>query len=260
MADPSKYHPAVVGTRRDLGDDLWIVRVETSAPFSFRPGQYATIGVEREGRIMERPYSICSSPDEPGLELFIELVPDGLLTPHLHLLPEGSEVVVRKRAKGLFLREAPALGHHHLMVATVTGVAPFVSMLRVLVHRYREGGFSPDRDFWLLHGASRSSEFGYLEEMRALDAELPFFHYVPTVSRPWEDPGWTGETGRVEDVLRKYADAAGLAPGDGHVYLCGHPGMIATARAIMRRRGLDDASIREEQYWPEGQTAADKLD
>jgi ferredoxin-NADP reductase len=35
------------------------------------------------------------------------------------------------------------------------------------------------------------------------------------------------------------------------VFLCGHPGMIANARAIMRRAGLDDKEIREEQYWPE---------
>ena len=88
-------------------------------------------------------------------------------------------------------------------------------------------------------------------------AEVPWFEYVPTVSRPWEDPEWRGETGRVEDVLRKYADAAGIAPGSGAVYLCGHPGMIATGRAIMRRRGLDDDSeIFEEQYWPDTKAAS----
>jgi hypothetical protein len=39
--------------------------------------------------------------------------------------------------------------------------------------------------------------------------------------------------------------------GHGGVFLCGHPGMIATARGIMRRRGFDDKEIREEQYWPD---------
>jgi ferredoxin--NADP+ reductase len=101
-----------------------------------------------------------------------------------------------------------------------------------------------------LHGASRSDELGYHDELRMLDLDFPWFTYVPTVSRPWEDENWDGETGRVEDVLRKHADTM-MRPGNGAVFLCGHPGMIANARAIMRRRGFDDKEIREEQYWPD---------
>ena len=52
-------------------------------------------------------------------------------------------------------------------------------------------------------------------------------------------------------MLRKHADSLGMHPGHGAVYLCGHPGMIANARGIMRRRGFDDKEIREEQYWPD---------
>lgn len=104
----------------------------------------------------------------------------------------------------------------------------------------------------LVQGASYSHEFGYQEEMFALEAELRGFKYVPTVSRPWEDSSWEGETGRAEDVLRKYSDQLGIGPKTGVVYTCGHPGMIATARAVMRRRGLADSEIVEEQYWPEG--------
>ena len=85
----------------------------------------------------------------------------------------------------------------------------------------------------------------------ALAQEFDWFTYVPTVSRPWEDPEWRGERGRVEDVMRKYADAAGMRPGYGGVFLCGHPGMISGARAIMRRAGFDNKAIREEQYWPD---------
>jgi len=249
--DDEKFSGGVLTSRRDLSHDLWIIKVRPQCELPFRPGQYATLGVPVNGKLIERPYSIVSSPEEAELELFIELVPEGDLTPHLYRLSEGAEVVLRRKTKGLFLRGAPVETEDHLCVATVTGIAPFVSMLRTLARRFRDGEWSSDRRIVLLLGASRSWEFGYLEEMRERSAEMPWFEFVPTVSRPWEDPEWTGETGRVEDVLRKWADASGIQPGSAGVYLCGHPQMIANAGGIMRRRGFADKEIREEQYWPE---------
>ncbi|MBV9101551.1 MAG: ferredoxin--NADP reductase [Candidatus Dormibacteraeota bacterium] len=250
MIDSEKYASAVVVSRRDFAPDLWVIRVKPETELPFRPGQYVTIGLPRNGRVIERPYSICSSPTEEAIELFIERVPDGELSTPLYELQVGAEMVVRRRTKGLFLRDAPVTGQPHVFVATVTGIAPFVSYLRTLAGKARNGEPAPD-PVMALQGASRSEELGYAEELRALDAEFDWFTYVPTVSRPWEDPGWDGELGRVEDVLRKHADSAGVRPGHGGVFLCGHPGMIATARAIMRRRGLSDKEIREEQYWPD---------
>jgi ferredoxin/flavodoxin---NADP+ reductase len=250
--DSEKFAPGTVVERRDLAHDLWVIKVRCEAELPFRPGQYATIGVPVDGKLIERPYSIVSSPEEPALELFIELVPEGELTPHLHPLDVGAPLVLRRKTKGLFLRGAPVEAEDHLFVATVTGIAPFTSLLRLLARRWRDGEWTTERRIVLLVGASRSFEFGYLEEMRALEAEVPWFDFIPTVSRPWEDPEWTGETGRVEDVLRKHADRLGIAPGSAGVYLCGHPEMIRNARGIMLRAGLDDKAIREEQYWPEG--------
>jgi ferredoxin--NADP+ reductase len=250
--DPEKFATGRLTERRDLAHDLWIIKVKPECELSFRPGQYATVGVQVNGKLVERPYSIVSSPEEPELELFIELVPEGDLTPHLYELGQGAEVVLRRKTKGLFLKEAPVEAQDHLFVATVTGIAPFTSILRVLARRWRDGQWNTDRRIALLLGASRAHEFGYLEEMRALEAELPWFAFIPTVSRPWESPEWVGETGRVEDVLRKHADGLGMEPGSGGVFLCGHPEMIHNARLIMQRRGYDDKAIREEQYWPEG--------
>ncbi|HXG41145.1 MAG TPA: FAD-binding oxidoreductase, partial [Dehalococcoidia bacterium] len=69
----------IVG-RRDLTDDLMLLWLEVPSSFTFRPGQYITIG--RDG--IERPYSIASAPHElPRVELFIELVRHGKLTPRL---------------------------------------------------------------------------------------------------------------------------------------------------------------------------------
>ena len=250
--DSEKFAPGTVVERRDLAHDLWVIKVRCEAELPFRPGQYATIGVPVDGKLIERPYSIVSSPEEAELELFIELVPEGELTPHLYGLSEGAPVVLRRKTKGLFLRGAPIEDEDHLFVATVTGIAPFTSLLRLLARRHRDGEWTTDRRIALILGASRSFEFGYLEEMQALADEMPWFEFIPTVSRPWEDLEWTGETGRVEDVLRKHADRLGIAPGCAGVYLCGHPEMIRNARGIMLRRGMDDKAIREEQYWPEG--------
>jgi len=158
---------------------------------------------------------------------------------------------VRRRCKGLFLREAPVTGHAHMLVATVTGIAPFLSFLRTLRRRAERGEWKPEARFVLLHGASVSAEFGYLEEMEAFEREVDWFTYVPTISRPWLDPDWPGERGRVEDVVRKHADRLGLRPGEASTFICGNPQMIDNVRGAMRRGGFDNADIHEEQYWPE---------
>jgi ferredoxin--NADP+ reductase len=251
MIDNDKYAAATIVSRRDLATDLWVVRIRPDCELPFRPGQYVTLGLELDGRIVERPYSIVSDPAEGEIELFIERVPEGELSAPLHDVPVGETTLVRKRCKGLFLRDAPVVDQAHLFVATVTGIAPFVSILRSLRRRQESGEWSADHPIVALQGASRADELGYEQELRALDEACDWFTYVPTISRPWEDADWAGETGRVEDILRKHADAVGMRPGHGAVYLCGNPLMIANSHGIMRRRGFGDKDIREEQYWPD---------
>ncbi len=251
MIDTEKYAAATIVSRRDLATDLWVVRIRPDCDLTFRPGQYVTLGLELDGRIVERPYSIVSDPAEGEIELFIERVPEGELSAPLHDVPIGASTLVRKRCKGLFLKEAPVADQAHVFVSTVTGIAPFVSLLRSLRRRLEAGEWSADHPIVALQGASRSVELGYEDELRVLHDECDWFTYVPTISRPWEDRDWTGETGRVEDVLRKHTDAAGVRPGHGGVYLCGNPQMITNCHGIMRRNGFGDKEIREEQYWPD---------
>jgi ferredoxin--NADP+ reductase len=243
------FYRARVTGREDLAADLWTVRVAPEGPFSFTAGQYATLSVENMGKRVERAYSIASSPDEPELEFFIELVADGELTPLLYQLRHGHEVTMRRAIKGRFTLDLQSGRKRHLMLATVTGVAPYVSFVRTLYRQWKQRRMPADIELFLLHAASRSWELGYREELQRIAGEVPWLKYVPTVSRPWEDPAWQGETGRIEDLLRKYADLWDCGPGETTAYLCGHAMMIESAAGILKRRGFPKENLLQEYYW-----------
>ncbi|PYT43900.1 MAG: ferredoxin--NADP reductase [Acidobacteria bacterium] len=253
---PDKHYRARILERRDLSPDLWTVRIDPGGPFEFRAGQYATLGVEHEGRRIERAYSIVSSPYEDALEFFVELVPHGNLTPDLFRLNTGDTLLCRKIAKGRFTLDLRSGRTKHLLVSTVTGIAPFVSYVRTLYRDWKSGD-SPmpgDHKLYSLQGASRSWEFGYREELERYSSDTPWFKYVPTVSRPWEDLDWKGETGRVDDLLRKYAYEWRLRPEETTAYLCGHPVMVENARGILERAGWKKDAVFEEIYFQEAKS------
>jgi len=244
-----KFYKARVVERADVTADLWKVRIAPEGPVSFVAGQYATLAVEHKGRIIERAYSIASSPYEPELEFFVELVAEGELTPLLYELRHGHHLLMRKTMKGRFTLDLKSGHRRHLLLATVTGVAPYVSYVRTLYRDWKQNKLPAKLELFVLHGASRSSELGYIAEMEQYAAEVPWLEYMPTISRPWEDTAWQRETGRVEDLVRKYADLWGCAPGDTSVYLCGHPQMIETCMGILKRCRFSKEAIQQEVYW-----------
>ena len=247
-----KHYQATILERRDLSEDLWLVKIDPGGPFPFKAGQYATLGVEHGGKRIERAYSIVSSPyQQEWLEFFIELVPHGELTPQLYRLQPGDKLLCRKIAKGRFMLDLRSGRTNHLLLATATGLAPFVSYVRTLYQDWKTGG-SPmpgNHRFFCVQGASRSSEFGYRDEMEKVAAEAPWFRYVGTVSRPSDDTEWAGESGRVEDVIRKYTDLWGLKAAETTGYLCGHPSMARNGRAILERSGWRKDQLFEEVYF-----------
>lgn len=230
---------ATVIRRVDFTPDHFKLWLEPAEAFTFLPGQYCTVGAAG----IERPYSIVSSPREELIELFIERIPppEGHLTPLLHELRVGDTVTMRPRAKGVFLLRPEF--HHHVMVATVTGVAPFVSIVR----HWAEG---PDgaSSFYVLEGASYADEFGYDAELAKLAAEHANVRFVPTCSRP-HDPrnaAWQGETGRVNTIVEHHVGRWGLDPAQTCIYACGHPSMIADVRARFAGAGF---GFEEERFW-----------
>lgn len=245
-----KFYRAEITQRVDVGPDLWIFRIRSSGGFNFVPGQYASLAVVVDGKRIERPYSIASAPSEDEVEFFFELVPNGALTPHLHKLQEGDQLFMRKLPKGKFSLDMSNGKRNHLLISTVTGVAPFVSYIRTLSKDWKEGRFDGSHKIFLLNGASRPWEFGYKDELMQFERELPWFKYIPTVSRPWDHVDWSGEVGRADDILRKYADQWELDSNNSVAYLCGHPEMIEHSKAILKRRGfVDKKDVKEEVYW-----------
>ncbi len=216
------------------------------------------MGVAHDGVRVERAYSIVSSPYEETLEFFIELVPNGDLTPYLHKLQKGDTLLCRKIAKGRFTLDVRSGRTQHLLLSTVTGIAPFVSYVRTLYRDWKNGGtpMPGAHKLYCLQGGSRSWEFGYRQELEKYAEEAPWFKYVTTVSRPWEDAAWKGETGRVDDVLRKYAEAWGLRQEATTGYLCGHPSMVENCRGILQSAGWKKDALFEEIYFQPAKEAA----
>ncbi len=247
-ASMDKFQKIEIIQRKEYTQDLWSMRVRPERPLAFQAGQYATLACNDGAHLVERPYSIVSSPLEPEIEFFFELVPHGGLTPVLHKMPVGETLMMRREAKGRFTFDNTSGHTHHFLVATVTGVAPFVSMVRTLAHEASEGR-PCNYQLVVLHAASRSWEFAYREELESLARESSWLKYVSTISRPWEDPSWKGEVGRIEDVLRKYLDSCGLEPSNTTAYLCGQPQMIENSREILWRKGFPKEFIRQEVYW-----------
>lgn len=255
-ASDDKFYRARVTRREELSADLWKIRIDPGGDFQFVAGQYATLGVRTPEKLIERAYSIVSSPLEKELEIFIELVPQGELTPELHKIPAGGEISLRKMAKGRFTLDFKSGHKNHLLLCTVTGVAPFVSYARTLQIDWNEKRFPADIHLYMINGASRSWEFGYRDELEEIAAQVPWLTYISTISRPWEDTAWHGETGRVEDVIRKYSDQWGLTGADTTGYLCGHPEMIEHGKGILQRHGFAKEFLKEEVYWIPAKEAA----
>jgi len=229
---------AEVVERREICDNLLILAVRPSRPLSFAPGQYVKLFVDG----IKRRYSIVSAPHEGVLEFCIERVPNGEMTARLWGLRRGDAVGVRTKVKGKL--QLDLRFPSHLMIATVTGISPFVGMLRAYLHERRRG-----HKFYVLHGARGHDEFPYHTELTRLAALRPdLVTYVPTISRPAEarNAGWAGETGRVSGLVGKCVAQYGLDPRSTLLYACGHPGMVREVKKQYRRDGF---RVDTERYW-----------
>jgi ferredoxin--NADP+ reductase len=276
MAKALEYNATLV-ERIDLEPALSIFKIdpddapEDAVPGQqwFLPGQYVTIGLNRDSTPGEndprppsvrRPMSIASAPEEGRtLEFYIRYVshPESDL-PLTHLMwnvHAGARMYCRAVATGKFtLRDTMGEDDPRikLCIAAGTGLAPFISIARSRILRDPKARLD---DIAILHGASYSMSLGYRAELERLAAEHGL-RYVPTISRPKEEPDWKGLSGRVEalldpDRIEATEAALGLSPGDlrpqkAGVLICGLNGTIAQTIINLAPRGFvpDNRKLR----------------
>jgi ferredoxin-NADP reductase len=219
-------------------------------PTPFEPGQYMTIGVMVDGKLVQRPYSVASPPSvagDDGYEFYVRLVQGGTFTPILWELPVGHGMRMIG-PKGKFMLR-PDDDRTHVFISSGTGNAPFISMMRQLLADGRP------RPAVVLYGVSHAHELGYRELLEDWQASGTYpVTFVPTVSRP-ADPlnaSWMGRTGRVETILGPVLDELGLSPANSIAYICGNPDMIVSAEETLLGRGYPEDQVLKELYWPKG--------
>lgn len=254
--------------------DLAVFRVEPQSGSevpAFEAGQYTTLGLEVRGEFTIRYYSIASAPEQRDrFEFYVVKLGGHEFTPELFHLEAGDPIWFGKPGGTFTLArtDRPNLA----FVASGTGIAPFVSILRHLGAEAGAGHPYPG-SITLWHGVRRTADLAYRAEMEELERAAPFaFRYVPTVSRHADDPRFRPEElarGRVNDLLAAVlemplsseearpalagkADAgelrAMLPGGDTGIFLCGNPGMIQAFEASAEGSPWHQHLVFE-RYW-----------
>jgi ferredoxin--NADP+ reductase len=257
MTDPILN--AMVVSRTGLSARQIILRVEADGwtlP-DFEPGQYAVLGLpaaapraagseaERAAAapnsLIRRAYSIASSSrSRETMEFYIGLVSDGALTPRLFALERGDRLWLSPKVGGMFTLDRIPRERNVVLVATGTGLAPYISMLRTdlvcgAVRRYT-----------VLHGAYHSWDLGYRPELETLQNLFDHFRYLAVIDDPQSEPiPWTGPIGRVQDLWKEIrsAKSAGFAPAPENtdVFLCGNTDMIDEMIGLLAGDGFREA-------------------
>lgn len=265
MIAAEKYTTETITWSRAWTPNLFSFRLTRSPSFRFTAGQFARLGVRREDRnaldgsgwrIVWRAYSIVSATYHDHLEFCSVLVPEGEFTSELGRLTVGDTVYVEKNSYGFLTTERFAPGRDLWMLATGTGLAPFVSILwerdhwrdyenLVVVHSVREGAELAYRD--------TITSFSSTRDFRSLGATL---RYLPVVTR---EPHTEVLHERIPALLRdgtlETAAALKLDVARSRLMLCGNPSMIKETRELLAGQGfatpkrLAPGTLAVENYW-----------
>jgi ferredoxin--NADP+ reductase len=264
------YNATIVG-REEIHSGLIVLRVRPDDElFDFKPGQFGVLGLQGGAprlpeaepeenpagadKMIRRAYSIASSSVERRyVEFYLTLITSGQLTPRLFALKHGDRVFLGPKASGMFTIDRVAPGKSVILIATGTGLAPYISMLRTILMTETR------RKFVVLHGARHSWDLGYRGELETLARLRPNFTYIPSITQPDKDPHFTGRAGRIQNLLEEgvVEKESGLAldPALADVFLCGNPEMVKAVKAQLEARGFmtgdskNPGTIHVEEYW-----------
>lgn len=237
-----REYRATVASIEDLTHDIKRLRLELIDPetIEFTPGQYIQLQAPVYAKNPEpvyRAYSVASDArDTRHVELVVRRVPEGICTTWVFdHLSEGEEVLFNGPYGDFFLQESEC---DMVFVAGGSGMAPFLSILADMKHR------GIQRKCTYFFGAVAKRDLFCLETMRQFEQDLANFTFVPCLSQPTEEDAWDGETGLVTEVLNRHFPDLSAYEG----YLCGSPGMIDAAVAVMSQNGMSDDRIFYDKF------------
>ena len=228
---------------RHWNDDYFSFTTTRDDGLRFDNGQFVMIGLPVDGRPLMRAYSIASANWEEELEFFSIKVPNGPLTSRLRHLQPGDDLLVSRKPTGTLLISDLHPGRVLYLLATGTGLAPFLSVIKdpetyerfdtvVLTQGVRGVGDLCYHDY-IVNELPRHEFLG--------DVIAAKLKYYPAVSR--EAFRNTGRLTTLMDSGRMQADL-GLPPLDAahdRAMICGSPQMLADFRAILDGRGFTAA-------------------
>jgi ferredoxin--NADP+ reductase len=220
------------------------------APFT--AGQFTKLGLEIDGERVQRAYSYVNAPGNPDLEFYLVTVPEGKLSPRLHAMQPGDEVMVVSDAAGFFVLEEIPECETLWMLATGTAIGPYLSILQ-------EGkDLERFKNIVLVHAVRYAQDLSYLPLMLELQQRYEGKLRVQTVVSRETVSG--SLTGRVPALIESGAleEAVGL-PMDtttSHVMLCGNPQMVRDTQQLLKDTRQMAKHLRRrpghmtaEHYW-----------
>lgn len=231
-------------------ENLFSLRIEADvAPFS--AGQYTSLALDVEGVRVAQPYSILSAPDASPLEFFFYTQLDGQLSAQLARLHPGDRVWVQQTPEGRFTLDQVPPGRDLWLLATGTGVSPFLSLLRTPEPWQRF------EHIVLVYAVRHWSDVAYEEVLKELQTQYgERFTFVPFVSREKVENTVHGHipasisNGTLERVATR-----GMSTHNSRFMLCGNPGMVQDALNALEQRGFTRSQegktghITLEAYW-----------
>ena len=209
-----------------------------------RPGQHVDVRLTAEdGYQAQRSYSIASAPEAAHVELTVERLDDGEVSPYLaDELRTGDLLEIRGPIGGYFVWEA-RMGGPLFLVAGGSGVVPLMAMLR---HRAAVRSSAPAR---LLYSSRTPEDVIYGHELERLAASGDGLGVVQTLTRR-QPPGWTGYGRRIDAEM--LAEAGWPAESNPAVYVCGPTALVEAVASTLVELGHQPARIKTERFGATG--------
>lgn len=208
--------------------------------FRFESGHFVMVGLEVEGKPLMRAYSIASPHYDDKLEFFSIKVPDGPLTSRLQHVEPGADVFVSNKPVGTLVIRDLRPGKRLFLLATGTGLAPFMSIIQdpETYERFEQ--------VVLIHGVRHVSELAYHDFISKELPAHPFLGeevsnkllYYPTVTREA-----FRNQGRLTGLIRSgklFEDLGieGFDTNSDRAMICGGPAMLEEASEMLNEFGF----------------------